>query len=221
MGVIYTATNLVNGKVYVGKTIHDPFSRWNDHKLKAKNGLERYFHKSIRKHGADNFKFEVVDMALLQEELDCKEIEWIARLDSANPLKGYNCTAGGDGAKHTDASRCRISRARTPEVIEKWRTKMVGRKLSPEHRAKMSKAHLGQRPSEETRRRWAERRQQRSQIAAAVERPATLPHVVSEETKRKLSEAKRRWWIEHPEMKKELTDIARNARWAVSREKKA
>lgn len=90
--VIYLVTNKINGKKYVGQTIRPLSERWKDHcRAKDKN----YFHNAIRKYGADNFTREVIDTAETVEELDEKEIYWIAKLNTLFP-NGYNLKEGGN-----------------------------------------------------------------------------------------------------------------------------
>lgn len=50
------------------------------------------FHRALKKYGLSNFTFEVVEECSL-EELDEKEIKWIAYYDSWK--NGYNMTPGG------------------------------------------------------------------------------------------------------------------------------
>ena len=97
MGVIYKATNLINGKLYIGQTI-DFVSRVTKHKSDARHAFERkdssYFHKAMHKYGVDNFKFEIIekiDNSLLNE----REKFWIKELNTFAP-NGYNLTLGGD-----------------------------------------------------------------------------------------------------------------------------
>ena len=40
MGVVYLITNNVNGKVYVGKTVHTLKERWRTHLYWAKRGFK-------------------------------------------------------------------------------------------------------------------------------------------------------------------------------------
>jgi len=106
---IYKITNLVNNKVYIGKT-HDVKKRWRDHKRIAKiktKGDYAYFHKAINKHGDNFFKVEVIDK--FQSEKDCFEAEcnYINYYKSNQRKFGYNLTEGGDGCsgyRHTKES---------------------------------------------------------------------------------------------------------------------
>jgi len=132
-GVIYKITNLVNGKIYVGKTKRKyPTARWQEHKKCAieYNGHPRgktYFYNALRKYGVENFRFEVIDQAFANSELLAKEMYWIATLQSTNRCVGYNSTYGGE------------SGIPTPETLEKMR----GRPCRPETRAKISAAQKG------------------------------------------------------------------------------
>ena len=108
-GVIYKILNKVNGKVYIGQTIRTFKDRY---RCKG-TGIERVYgyHKkrkekkydynehllnSIEKYGFESFEvIEEFDIANDKEELDKKEIYWIAYFDSFH--NGYNQTEGGGG----------------------------------------------------------------------------------------------------------------------------
>ena len=94
--IIYKATNTVNGKVYIGKTINKMRDRQKCHKSMSLNGSQNYFHRAIRKHGWDSFTWQVIDTAETEEELNEKEKHWIAYYNSFG-TGGYNMTIGGDG----------------------------------------------------------------------------------------------------------------------------
>ena len=109
MGVIYKATNNINGKVYIGQT--NNFSRRKrEHIAEALRNLPKdysLFHKAIRKYGPDNFSWEIIE-EIPNDILDEREKYWIAYYDSyiANKLgKGYNLTPGGDNAAHLEEWR--------------------------------------------------------------------------------------------------------------------
>ena len=73
MGVIYKITNIVNGKFYIGQSA-DWRSRWRQHKTAARRGNTQHLYMAMRKYGIENFSVEIVDNALLREELNDKEI---------------------------------------------------------------------------------------------------------------------------------------------------
>lgn len=88
---IYVITNLINGKQYVGQTIHFKERMWehiND------NRCDSAIHKAILKYGDENFQSEVVAEFESASELNNAEISWIKKLHTYE--YGYNSTRGGD-----------------------------------------------------------------------------------------------------------------------------
>lgn len=96
---MYKITNLVNGKIYVGKT-SDVNKRWAKH-LKIAQTQEKkayhYLHKSINKYGADKFTVEILENELIETEALDREKFWIKELNCKDPNIGMNLTAGGEG----------------------------------------------------------------------------------------------------------------------------
>ena len=90
--IIYKITNLINNKIYIGKTIKTLQHRWSIHKAHAKNPKTRksYFARAIYKYGPENF------LPIILEYHDCKHIlkqrecELIQEYQSNNPSIGYN-----------------------------------------------------------------------------------------------------------------------------------
>lgn len=154
MGVIYKITNTVNGKAYIGQTSATLHRRWNEHKADARNRKAHpYLHLAMLKHGYDNFTIEVVDQAETREELDAKEIEWIAKLRTTDKHHGYNCTTGGGACFHGPSSRARIKGVkRSPESKAKRSETMKGRdiSLSPERKEALRLSRVGYKASPET-----------------------------------------------------------------------
>lgn len=66
-----------------------------------------YFHNALNKYGFDNFKFEEIDNAETQDELNEKERYWIKYYNSNNKEKGYNLDSGGlsGGVKSEETKR--------------------------------------------------------------------------------------------------------------------
>lgn len=88
---IYKTTNLLNGKIYVGK------SKFHINENKNYYGSGIILKKAIQKYGKENFKKEIIDVAISISELNKKEIYWIKKLDAKNKKIGYNIANGGDG----------------------------------------------------------------------------------------------------------------------------
>ena len=100
---IYKITNLINQKIYIGQSINIG-RRWEQHKYNANNPTsveyDSLLHKAFRKYGLDNFSFDIVEICIKQD-LDNREIYWIAYYDSTNLDKGYNISLGGSGGVKT------------------------------------------------------------------------------------------------------------------------
>lgn len=92
---IYKITNMLNGKVYIGKSTNlakrkkAHFNACDDNMI---------IHQAMKKHGKNNFSFEIIEECS-EKELDEREIYWIKYYNSYMG-EGYNATAGGEGASH-------------------------------------------------------------------------------------------------------------------------
>ena len=87
--IVYKITNLLNKKIYVGQTQRTFEERISEHKCGS-----LYIDHVIKKYGWENFKAEVIEECWTLEELNEREIFWIAKLNSKFP-NGYNFTDGG------------------------------------------------------------------------------------------------------------------------------
>ena len=75
-------------------TVHERFMAHMKPSTHKKKGTYKIYN-AINKYGAENFYVETLEENIPIEELDEKEIEYIAKYDSYN--NGYNSTPGGDG----------------------------------------------------------------------------------------------------------------------------
>lgn len=128
-GIIYKVTNLIDGKIYIGQTIQTLAQRRRAHEHERARSTA-YFHKALRKHGLDNFRWEELETCYSKEELFEREIHWIKRLGCMAP-SGYNSAEGGKGGAYLATHKKRISEA------------MSGRSLSAETRRKIGLVHQG------------------------------------------------------------------------------
>lgn len=124
-GIIYRITNTVNEKCYVGMTKRTLYERWSDHVYQASRVKKyyHYLHNAIRKYGKDVFVCEVLEQTTI-DMMPTREMYWIEKL-----APEYNMTQGGDGVIKPSL-----------ESKEKRASKLRGRPLSAEHRAKLSAA---------------------------------------------------------------------------------
>ena len=102
MASVYTITNLINDKKYVGKTEKKPQHRWRQHLYLSEVKPEMTISKAIRKHKKENFKFEVIEECS-PDILNDREIFWISELDTFK--NGYNSTTGGEGCSGAPRKR--------------------------------------------------------------------------------------------------------------------
>ena len=181
-GVIYCITNAVNGKRYIGQTIGALSKRWKGH-ISERTGCRRLKH-AIAKHGAENFTICVIDTAADKEALNALESHYIALYDTRNPAFGYNLNPGGNsGPQH-------------PETVEKRAAALRGKPLSAQHCERLSISHMGNKRTEESRKKQSAsmmgQKRPRSaehsaKIAAALTGKKRGPH--SAETRAKMSAA--------------------------------
>lgn len=105
--IIYKTTNLLNGKIYIGKDTKNSESYLGSGKI---------LKMAISKYGKENFKKEILEIVDNSEKLDSREIYWIDFYDSIK--NGYNLTRGGTGGD-TYTNRSEDSRNETKQKLKK------------------------------------------------------------------------------------------------------
>lgn len=96
MGYIYKITNRVNDHFYIGQTVQDPQKRFNQHCWDAfHRGSSAVLHRAIRKYGAENFSWEVLEECP-DAQLSERERHYIQSLNALYSSDGYNMTEGGN-----------------------------------------------------------------------------------------------------------------------------
>ena len=104
-GYIYKTTNLVNGKIYIGKHAASEFDT-------SYMGSGKTLIKAFKKYGKENFTCILLEAADTESELNSREKFWIAELKARNKNIGYNINEGGEGNpgyKHTEACKAALS----------------------------------------------------------------------------------------------------------------
>lgn len=146
---IYTITNIINNKIYVGSTTISFNKRFNQHKYLLRKNKHHcnYLQNSWNKYGEHNFKFEILDLVLPEFCLST-ELYWINMLNTRNISNGYNINnpeKGRLGILHTEESKKKMSLAQLGN-----KSHMYGKKLSKEHIEILKNFHTGKKISEET-----------------------------------------------------------------------
>ena len=197
MGFVYKITNTVNGKSYIGISIHEP------EKQRIRNHLSgngnRILSKAVEKYGRDAFVSEILEENVFPEFLPDLEIVYIAKFNTVAP-HGYNLTTGGETAKEVSAeTRQKLSEAnkgRPSHMKGKTRSLRDRRKITEalrrtETREKMSDAQkgntkwLGKKHSPETKRKISQAAKGNKAFSGKKHSPESL---------RKMSEARKQWW---------------------------
>ena len=201
IGIIYKATCIINGKVYIGQTIKTLEERRREHIKRVGLGSKFYFHNALRKYGENNFIWETIDSANSPDELNIKECDLINEYQAFDKSFGYNMTYGGDGVKNpSEEVRKRMGEVHignknwlgkhhteeTKALLSKIHT---GKKQSEEHRIKNIIGHIGKKQSEETKEKIRQYFKGRPRSPETVRKisESNKGKIISEETRRKIS----------------------------------
>ena len=136
---IYTIKNLVNGKMYVGQTVQsNPKMRWYAHCDMMRKGKKSHLYDSMRKHGIENFLWEVVDIAGSIEHLNNLETAWANKLKEQGIVLYNNRETGGNkrhSAKSIEKMRLTHKQRHANNVIGGWKRRDGGPMKNKKHRA--------------------------------------------------------------------------------------
>jgi group I intron endonuclease len=122
---IYKTTNLINGKIYIGKRSNIKYSE----KYLGSGVILRW---AIEKYGRENFIREILEDGIEDRKiLNEREIYWIKFYDSMNLEIGYNLTPGGEGFYPTE------------EILKRLSDALMGHEVSEETRKKISESNKG------------------------------------------------------------------------------
>lgn len=110
--IIYKITNTKNGLCYVGLSVHDGRTRWRGHLMNSRKAKpQQLIDKALRKHGAESFRYEVIekiDAAKGVVFLEKREQFWIHKLKTFDRRHGYNLALG----TYTNVGHSRTDRYR-------------------------------------------------------------------------------------------------------------
>lgn len=119
MAFIYKTTNIINNKIYIGKSkVNNPNYLGSGLRITG----------AIKKYGKDNFTKSILEECT-DDIVNEREIYWIQHFNSTNDLFGYNISKGGNGGNHYWAT-----------LTEEQRV-IHNRKISDGKRGKSHKPH--------------------------------------------------------------------------------
>lgn len=174
--IVYRTTNLVNQKIYIGKhkqEFHFPVV------FDGYFGSGISLNRAIKKYGAENFIRETLHVFYTPEEAYQKEKElvneaFVARKDT------YNMVSGGCGTKFHDKT-----------ISEKISKSLKGRKLSEEHKQKMSLVRKNKPKSEEHKQKIGLGNKGKKRTDEQLKNNPFFSKTKTEETRQKMSSAKK------------------------------
>lgn len=190
MAGVYTITNTIDGKMYVGcATIVE--DRWRRHKgqLRRQKHHSIYLQRAWDKYGEEAFEFEV----LVECDIDymfSEENYWCNLLGVHDHNYGYNVapTSPTGSCGHSVETRKKIGdanrgRKATPEAVRNIVNGLIGRKLSTETRQKISRGNKGKIKAVDP---------EKQRLANISRSEKLLGRVMTEEHKRKIGDGNRR-----------------------------
>lgn len=186
---IYTITNLMDNKVYVGYTTDFEYREYNhSNRIKANSHANEHLQYAVNKYGIENFKIEVLEECE-ERFLTALEHYWCTILDTHNRKFGYNIKP-----THPDIINSKISQ----ETKDKIRISNTGNKRTEESRVKMSISAKKVKRDNNSIIKWREGRQKVSKIRGTYHSEEGAKNIsiamstrnISKETKNKMKKAK-------------------------------
>lgn len=153
---IYSITNKINGKRYVGSAINIKI-RWTNHRTELKNNKSHCPHlqNAWNKYGAEIFNFEILEYVVDVGELLKIEQYYLDWLETYNREFGYNtCKIAGNtlGRKCSEETKKKIGDAnrgkiQSVEARQKNSDSNKGKIISQNTRKRMSISNSGEKNS--------------------------------------------------------------------------
>ena len=147
IGYIYKTTNLINGKIYIGKR---QVNKFNPNYF----GSGKYIGRAINKHGLIHFKVELIAYATNKKEINELEKFYISESRRLlNPNNVYNIMDGGEGGNaievHKPNCQCAACKAKRGEY-KGANHPMYGKYHNQNTIDKLSKSNTGKKRTQES-----------------------------------------------------------------------
>lgn len=141
IGYIYLTTNLIDGKMYIGKHCRPQFDPYY-------KGSGKLLWRAINKYGWDNFKVEVLKECDTRDELNINEKFYIQKYRTYyGKANLYNIALGGDGgdiySQLDDEGKYSMTRSFRENQKELGLARR-GLRFTDEHRMKIRITQLGE-----------------------------------------------------------------------------
>lgn len=180
-GIIYIIKNVINNKLYIGQTMYDFKTRYQNNLYKNTDNV--HLKKSIEKYGLENFVIdEEFDVAYSKEELDKLEKMYINIYETMNREKGYNKMSGGSNGRPNEETKRKMSESH------------LGIMHTEESKKLMSEIKKGIKPTVETKKKMSESRkkylEEHPEIKEKV-REQMKKRGMTKEIKKKISNSKK------------------------------
>lgn len=136
-GYIYKTTNILNGKIYIGKR------KGNFDKNYLGSG--KYLLNAVNRYGKCNFKVEIIEECENLEHQNNREIYWISYYRNKG-FNMYNIANGGDGGniyEYLSKDKAEEVKRKISECNKSGKCGNKGKYLSDEHRRKISNSSKG------------------------------------------------------------------------------
>lgn len=131
---VYTITNIINNKIYVGSASVTFTDRFTSHKKQLKE--DRHFNYKLQQdynqYGLQNFKFEILEYCKPEFCLSTEQY-WLNILNVCNDKYGYNIlTVAGNnrGFKHTKEQKLKAQKNKKPYINKIYQYDLHGNFLN-------------------------------------------------------------------------------------------
>lgn len=158
--IIYCATNIKNGKKYIGQTVGMLKARRRDHESGARNGSNFYFHNAMRKHGAENFTWEILCTANDIGAMNILEEYFIAKYGTLDREKGYNLRSGGENSRPNEEVKAKMGAAKKGEKNPMFgrtgeKNHLSGSHITEKHKKAISVGNKGKKRTDTARKKYS------------------------------------------------------------------
>jgi len=196
--LIYKITNLLNGKIYVGRTKKTDISKYW--------GSGTAIRMAIKKLGISSFKKEIIEVCSSIQETKEREIYWIDKLNSCYP-NGYNLSKGGEDGEWfellTEEEKQKHIQLSAERSKKKWQDEQYSKNVVEAVRKVRSTDESRQRSKEAINKLW-ESEQYRKNHSEAVKAAMT------DEYKTNMANTLKDKYMD-PELRKKVGDAVRLA----------